>query len=371
MNNVKWGLLALLLSPVILASCGESEGAENTDAANPAAAVQAYAVVEKEVVGTDTYPASVVPLKEVALRPQVAGYITDIYMEDGAQVTEGQKLYEIDRSKYQAAYQQAEANLQSARANLARVQKDVDRYEALLEKEAIARQQVDYARADLQTAQAQVSSAEAQLRSAATDLEYSIIRAPFSGTVGISQVRIGTQVSPGQPVLNTISSEDPIAVDFVINEQEIPRFTKLRQSKGDSLFKIRLSDGTIYPHPGRLLAIDRAVNRQTGSIIVRLEFPNPERRLVAGMTVNAQVLNQDIGEQIVIPFKAVGQQMGEHFVYVIQGDTVAQRQLQLGTHVNDLVVVREGLQGGERIVVEGLQRLRQGARVEVVNADSE
>lgn len=369
--NYLW-LIALLASPLIYTSCDNSQGgAQQQRPGSAAVSVNAYQVSEKEVTGLDTYPGTVVPLNEVELRPQVAGYITDIFVEDGQKVSKGQKLYQIDRTKYQAAYQQAKANVQSAKANLDKVNKDLDRYERLNEQEAIATQRVDYARTEKETAESQVAAAEAQLASAATDLNYSVINAPFSGTIGISQVRVGAQVSPGQPLLNTISSDDPITVNFVINEKEIPRFTRLRQeTQSDSLFSIRLSDGTTYPKPGKLVTIDRAVDRQTGTITVRLSFPNPERQLIAGMTVNVQVLNQDIGEQVVIPYKAVTEYMGEYYVYVIQADSVLQRPLTLGTKVEDQVVVRDGLEEGESIVVEGIQRLRQGAKVQVASAQS-
>jgi len=364
-RNISW-LLAAVVGPLVLVSCG---GEQNTQQQNPAAAavpVNTYTVNEESVTGTDTYPGAVVPLKEVELRPQVAGYITNIYVRDGQRVTKGQRLYEIDRSRYQATYQQAQANLQSAKANLARVQKDLERYERLAEQEAIARQQVDYARTDVQTAQAQVASAEAQVSGAATEVGYATITAPFDGTIGISQVRVGAQVSPGQPLLNTISSTDPIAVDFVINEQEIGRFNQLTQGQQtDSLFTILLNNQTVYPYPGKIVAIDRAIGRQTGTTTVRLQFPNQDRTLVPGMTVDVRVLNQDIGEQLVIPYRAVTEQLGEYFVYVVQGDSAVQQNVTLGTRFGQNVVVREGLEQGKTIVLEGIQRLRQGAKVQV------
>jgi membrane fusion protein (multidrug efflux system) len=365
-RNLTW-LLAAIAGPMVLISCGGDQS--NSPQQNPATAavpVSTYKVVEQRVTGTDTYPGSVVPLNEVELRPQVSGYITDIYVQDGQRVKKGQKLYEIDRSKYQASYQQAQANLQSAKANLARVQKDLERYERLAEKEAIARQQVDYARTDVQTAQSQVAAAEAQLRSVSTDLGYSVINAPFDGIIGISQVRVGAQVSPGQPLLNTISSTDPMAVDFVINEQEIARFNNMLQGEQpDSLFTIRMNNGEKYPHNGKLLVIDRAIGRQSGTTTVRVQFPNKKSVLIPGMTVNVEVLNQDIGEQPVIPFKAVTEQLGEYFVYVVQADSVVQQNVTLGTRVGADIVVREGLKEGQAIVVEGIQKLRQGAKVQV------
>ncbi|WP_066837551.1 efflux RND transporter periplasmic adaptor subunit [Rufibacter ruber] len=359
-------LAAAALCAALLVSCGKKDAAPQGPMMGGPVPVNTYTVTQEHVVGTDSYPGTVVPLNEVELRPQVSGYISQIFVKDGQRVTKGQKLYEIDRTKYQAAYNQAQANVRSAQANLNRVQKDLERYENLAKQDAIARQRVDYARADVETARSQVAVARAQVASAATDLGYSIITAPFSGTIGISQVRVGSQVSPGQTLLNTISSEGPTGVDFVINEQELPRFNRLQQGKQpDSLFTLTLADGSRYAHTGKLSAIDRAVGLQTGTITVRVSFPNPNRQLVAGMTVTVNVLNQDIGQQITLPFKAVTEQLGEYFVYRVQGDSVVQQNIQLGTRFQDKIVAREGLEAGQTIVVEGIQKLRQGAKIQV------
>lgn len=348
-----------------LSSCGNSA---KTPPPAPVAAVTSYQVASKSVQGLDTYPATVVALNEIELRPQVGGYITQIFVQDGQQVTKGQKLYQIDQNKYLAAKNQGLAALASAKANLARIKKDVDRYERLDQNEAIAKQVLDNAKAELLAAEAQVQAAEAQVASAETDLGYSQITAPFAGRIGISQVRLGTQVSPGQPLLNTLSSTDPVQVDFVINEKEIPRFTKLMNATDspDSLFTLKLGDGSVYPLPGKLATIDRAVGRQTGTLNVRVEFPNSEGLLVPGMTGSLQVINADFGDQVVIPYKAVTEQMGEYYVYLIaQDSTVTQQTVKLGTVFGAEVAVREGLEPGQTIVVEGLQKLRQGAKVQI------
>lgn len=357
--------LSLILSlPVLLAACGTKGNAPQTNAMNAPVPVNAYTVSQQQVVGLDTYPATVVALQQVELRPQVAGYITNMYVQDGQQVTKGQRLYEIDRTRYQASYNQAQANLRSAQANLERVQKDAERYENLARQDAIARQRVDFARAELSTAQAQVAAARAGVSAASTDLRYSVITAPMSGRIGIAQVKVGSQVSPGQPLINTISNDDPIGVDFMITETQVARFNRLQQqAAADSTFSLQLSDGSTYPFPGKIQAIDRALNAQTGTIIVRVSFPNPDRHLIPGMSVVMQVRNADIGQQLVIPHKAVTEQMGEFYAYVIQGDSVVQNKLQLGTKVADKIVVREGLKAGDKIVMEGTQKLRPGAKI--------
>ncbi len=358
-------LAAAILTTVLLSGCGKKDAQQGQNPMNAPVPVNAYTVSEERVVGTDTYPGTVVPLQEVELRAQVTGYITQIFVQDGQKVTKGQKLYEIDRTRYQASYNQAQASLRSSQANLEKVRQDLERYENLAKQDAIARQRVDYARADLQTAQAQVAAAKAGLSSAANELSYSLITAPMSGTVGISQVKVGAQVSPGTTLLNTISAEDPIAVDIVINEKEIPRFTRLQNqtSAADSTFTIQFSDNSVYKFPGKIQAIDRAVNRQTGTITVRVSFPNPERALIAGMSVVLRVRNSDIGDQLVIPEKAITEQMGEYYAYKIQGDSVVQQKITLGSKAEGKIVVREGLKESDKIVVEGTQKLRPNAKI--------
>jgi membrane fusion protein, multidrug efflux system len=357
--------LSLLLGlPLLVAACGKKPDGPQTNPLNAPVPVNAYTVASEQVVGTDTYPGTVVPLQEVELRPQVSGYITNMYVQDGQLVQKGQRLYEIDRTQYQATYNQAQANLRSAQANLERVRRDAERYENLAKQDAIARQRVDYARAELGTAQAQVAAARAGVSGASTNLRYSVITAPMSGRIGISQVKVGSQVSPGQTLINTISNDNPVAVDIVINEREVPRFSRLQKTTAaDSTFTLQFSDGSTYRYPGHIQAIDRAIDAQTGTITVRVSFPNPDRHLIPGMSVVMRVRNADIGQQLVIPHKAITEQMGEFYTYVISGDSVIQNKVQLGTKVADKIVVRQGLKAGDRIVVEGTQKLRPGAKV--------
>lgn len=358
--NLKNILIAGLA--VVAAACS---GGNSAPRQMGPATVTTVKVEAKEVEGKDTYPATVVPVSEVELRPQLSGYITKIFVKDGEMVKKGEALYEIDRTKYLAAYNQAKANVATAEANLSRVQQDYKRYQSLQEKDAIASQTVDYAKADLLSAEAQLDAAKAQLSATTNDLQYSIIKAPFDGIIGIHQVRIGAQVSPGQPLLNTISSYDPMAVDFVINEKEIPRFNRLkREEQPDSLFTLSFSDKSAYPHNGHVIAIDRAVGRQTGTLTIRLGFPNPEQDLIPGMTVEVNVLNQDHGKQIAIPYRAVVEQMGEFFVYVEQNGQAHQQRVQLGTVAGRDIVIRDGLKGGETLIVDGLQKLREGTPIQ-------
>ncbi|WP_370549991.1 efflux RND transporter periplasmic adaptor subunit [Hymenobacter sp. BT559] len=358
---------ALLLAG-LLAACGKKEEAKQAGPP-PATPVAVYKVQAEDVVSADTYPATVVPLNEVQLLAEVTGYLTDIYVQDGQKVTKGQRLYAIDRTRYAAAADQARAQLQVARTNYVRVAKDAERYRRLAEQDAIALQQVDISKADVANAQSQIAAAQAALRSVELDVRHSVITAPLTGTIGIAQVKLGGLVTQGQTLINTVSAEDPIAVDVNIGEQDIARFTKLQQAKGvrqDSVFTLQVPGGQTYKLPGKIVTIDRAVDPQTGTLKVRVQFPNPRRLLKAGMNTTLRVLNQDTGEQLVIPARAVTEQMGEFYVYVV-GDSskVSQRKVLTGTKVKDKTVVRQGLKAGETIVTDGIQNLHEGSKIQV------
>lgn len=356
------GLLALV-------SC---EKKQKQPTALPPTPVNVAEVQKQDAIYYDEYQGTVVALNKVELRSQVAGYITGIYFREGEVVAQGKELYEIDRRKYVAAYNQAEASLASAQANLVKAQKDVDRYTYLEKQDAIAKQTVDQATATFETSKAAVESARAQVASAKTDLSYSIITAPFTGRIGISQVKLGAQVSPGTTLLNTISSEHPIGVDFVVNEQDITRFYALQKKSTDSTFKLQLSDGsTIYNKPGRILAIDRGVNNQTGTTTVRVEFPNNEDVLKDGMSCVVKVLNGQSGRQLVIPYKAVNEQMGEFFVFVSQDTIAKQHKVTLGPKIGTNVVVLSGINEGDKVITEGFQRLRDGGKIVLGNPAAE
>lgn len=356
----------LIIGAALAAACGNKQQ-QNQAGGPPALPVTTATVTEEIVVGKETFPGTVVALNETELRAEVNGYITGISVADGATVAKGQKLYEIDRTRYEAAVEQAQASLAIAEANLNRVGRDVERYRKLAEQDAIAKQTLDYAETDLSNAEAQVASAKAALVTANTNLERSTIKAPFSGTIGIAQVRMGALVSAGTTLINSISSTNPIAVDFPINERNIQRFNELQRSgivERDSIITLTLSGGALFSKPGKITAIDRAVDPTTGTITVRASFPNPDGLLRAGMNTTVQVSSQSESKQLVIPYRAVIEQLGQSAVFVVtDSSTVDQRIVQLGTRVEDRIVVRNGLKLGETVVTDGLLNLRPGAKV--------
>ena len=365
--NKKHLLSALLIgSAIFWQSCGSKDGAKQQQAAPGEMAIPVSTVtVEQQIVsGIKSYPATVVPLQETEIRAEVSGYITKIYVADGAFVSQGQSLYEIDRVRYQAAVDQAKANLEIAKANLDRVEKDLQRYQTLAEKDAIAKQTLDYATTDVNNQKAQVQAAQAALITAQTNLQRSIIKAPFSGVVGISQVRNGALVSPGTTLLTTISAIDPIAVEFQISEKEIAEFSAYQSGKASTEISVALPDGSIYDKAGRVATMDRAVDRTTGTLKVRATFSNRENTLRAGMNLTTSVKSTSSSEQLIIPFKAVRDELGVYNVFVVNDSSRAEQKIvQLGLKVEDKVVVLSGVEAGQKIVVDGIMNVRSGAKV--------
>jgi len=347
----------------VAAACG------NKGPAGPAAPPAVSVAVSEVKAGNASYyaeyPAIVRALNEVELRAQVSGYITGIYFKEGDRVKKGQKLYSIDPQQSEGAYQQALANLKVQESNQLKAKQDVDRYRKLNESDAIAKQQVDYAEAAYEAAQKQVEAAKAVVSSVQTNVRYTTISAPFDGTIGISAVRLGASVSPGTTLLNTISTDDPIGVDITIDQKEIYHFSQLAQKSAprDSIFRLAFG-ADMYPYPGHLSVIDRAVDPQTGTLRVRFTFDNPDHGLRSGMSAKLKLLSK-ANDAVIIPFKAVTEQLGEFFVYVADSSKVTQRKISLGQQIGRDIVIRDGLKPGETIVIEGVQNLREGSAITI------
>lgn len=382
MNRVIFN--TILVSCLILSACKQKQTPPS-----PEIPVNLMKVKEQKVLYYDKYPSTTAALSQVSLLSQVQGAITGIYFTEGGLVKKGQKLYDIDKRIYQANYDAAIANLKVSEGNLVQAQQDADRYEYLNKYNAVAKQLYDHAIITLQNSQAQVKSSEEAVKSAKTNLNYASVYAPFDGTIGFSQVKLGNVVSVGSTILNTVSTDDPMAVDFIINEKQLPKFEQFQHAKNqerDSLFTILLPDNSLYPATGKITVIDRAVDSQTGSIRVRLVFPNPKHNLRVGMSCLVRVHNQDTNLQLVLPNKAVVEQMGEYFVFVAKDTLVNnpkagadsaknkmhallahQKKVQTGQTIGPNVVIKTGINKGDRVIVDGLQSLHEGSKITTAN----
>ena len=350
---------------LMLSSCG-AEKAKEQQGPPPAVPVTITEVTTTNAVYNDEFPGTVSALNQINLTSQVSGYVTGVFFKDGDIVRKGEKLYSIDARIYKANYQQAVADLQVQESNQLKAQKDADRYHELDKHDAIAKQQVDYADAALQASKKQVMASKANVAAVSSNVRFANIFAPFTGTIGISQVKQGTAVVAGQTIMNTVSSDNPVAVDFTVDQKDIYHFIQLQQkkeNKSDSIFTIAFGSD-VYPEPGHISMIDRAVDPQTGTIKVRLVFPNDKDMLKPGMNTTVRVKNSASINATMIPAKAISELLGEFFVYVV-GDSskVSQRKVVEGQTIGNNIIIKSGLKPGEKIVVEGIQNLHEGSRI--------
>lgn len=321
------------------------------------------------VTEENTYPGTVVALKEVELRADVVGYVIDIPVKDGQQVTKGQVLYRIDQTRYTASLNQATSRLRIAESNQQRIQRDVSRYERLKEGNAVASQIYDDALTALSNAEQELVSAKAEVENAKVNLDYATVRAPFDGTIGFSSVRPGALVNPGQTALNVISSNDPIGLDFFADEKSILFYYEMEKNEElatkDSIFQLTLANRDAYPFPGKIENIDRAVDPGTGTIQIRLSFPNPDGLLKPGMSNRLTVRKPVSGQKITVPHRALVERLGETYVFVVDEGKALQQRVLTGIRTKDRIVIEDGLAEGQHVIVAGIQRLSDGDPIQI------
>ena len=286
----------------------------------------------------------------------------------------GQLLYTIDAREYRAQVATAEANLASAEANLARARQDVERYEPLLAENAISQQVYDNAVAAAKEAEAQVRASRAAITEARLGVEYAEVRAPMTGRIGASQVFEGALITAGQTLLATISDDDPAWVYFSLSESELLDYMRrygATEPAADSVQRyvhLTLSDGTHYPHPGRISFTDRALDPTTGTYTLRAEFPNPNHAAGArDCSLASASRPRSARRAIVVPDRAVQQQLGRYFVTAVgDGDVAEARPVTLGPRVGNKWVVDEGSRGWRSY---RRRRLAEGAPGHAAQAD--
>ncbi|HXV77451.1 MAG TPA: efflux RND transporter periplasmic adaptor subunit [Candidatus Polarisedimenticolaceae bacterium] len=315
---------------------------------------------------------------EIEIRARVEGFLESVDFEEGKFVDKGQLLYTIDPKPFEAALAEAQARLAQAEADLARAHQDVVRYEPLVAKNAISRQEYETAVAIERAQRSAVEAARATATSAQLDLGYTRVVAPDAGLAGKTEVYPGTLVGRGQSTLLTrISKIDPIHTRFTIAERDYLHYARRseeRRAEGDDLpLEMVLADGSLHPHPGRFVFIDRNVDPQTGTILLEAAFPNPGAIVRPGQFARVRAAVDLKRDAVLVPQRAVQELQGIYNVAVIGDDgKVEMRMVEPGERLDSMWVIDSGLEAGERIVVEGLQKVRPGVVVqaEMVSLDA-
>ena len=360
--------LALAL-PLFLNAC--SDGTETgSDADKPFPGIVAEVVTEKAVSDETTFVGQTRSSQSVDIQARVKGTLLERPFQEGQQVKEGAVLYKIDPSQFDADLLAAQATLAKAQASSDEKNLTLARYQALVDKNSpgVSEAQYDIALSQAKQADAEVSSGKADVANAQLNLGYATITSPLTGRAGISAVDVGNIIGPESGVLVTVVALDPIEVDFSVGERVYLDYMEARQAGTAKAFtpQIRLADGKLYPHKGEFYVVNNEVDPATGTIALRLKFPNPDRLLLPGQYVTVLLTGDEPEKQVVVPQAAVQQNQSGPFVLVVDAnDQVRSRAIKTGQRVGTGIVVTAGLVPGQTIVVEGIQKVRPGAKVKV------
>lgn len=352
--------MALLLM-VGVAGCGKKAAPVAGDVG-----VKSMKVIQRDTPLKYEYTGFVEAKDEVQVKSKVTGTIVQKLVNGGDYVEAGQLLYVIDPRTYQNSVLNAQANLANAQATLTNAQRDAARYQTLYEQGAVSKQTADQYNTQLAQAQAAVNAQQAILASSQVDVSDTQIRAPFAGKIDTNPLAEGSFVTASSTVLTSISASDPMRVRFSVSENDYLDMMKGNTNNGSQLqdVTLTLSDGSVYPQKGVVSQVDRGVSDSTGTLTLKADFNNPNGLLLPGMFANITLTGATIPNAVLIPQRAVSDVMYKHFVYVVKSDnTVAMKEVQLGARIGKLWLVKSGLTGDETIVVEGLQKLRDGAKV--------
>src|SRR5712671_4902673 len=302
-------------------------------------------------------------LEKVDLRARVQGFLGSRLFKEGEDVKEGQVLFTIEREPFEAVVDQRKAQLAAAEATFANSDQQLQRTTELARKGNAPIAQLDQRTAEQRQAKAAVMEAEANLRDAQIQLSYTDIKTPISGRIGRAAVSPGNLVGPDTGVLATVVQEDPMQVLFSVTQREMLE-ARETEPTGKVRARVRLADGALYSEKGRIDFFDVQVNPRTDGQTVRAMFPNPDDILTSGQTVRVIIEEKGGDKVVVIPQSAIAIDQTGPYVFVVgENNTVEQRRLKLGTNREGLAVVEDGIKPGDRVVVQGQQRIRAGMTV--------
>jgi len=362
---------AFITSAGLLAACGRGQ----QQAAPAAPKVTVATPAKRSIVDQDEYVGRFVAVDSVEIRAQVSGYLDKVHFQDGQMVKQGDLLFTIDSRPFQNTLDQARANLEQAKSNVTFTQSDLARGQQLLRDRTISEQIFEQRAQAARNAQAAVAANEALVRQAEINLEWTELRAPISGRIGDRRVSPGNLViggtSTNTTLLATIVSIDPIRFEFTFDEAALLRYDRLAREgstgvtgRGATPVRLKLLDEQEFAHSGRMDFVDNVIDRATGTIRARAQFDNADRLFTPGLFARVQVPASDPYQALLVPEEAIGTEQVRKFVYVVGDDSIARQHfVKLGQTIDDLRVIKEGVSANDRVVINGLMRVRIGQKV--------
>lgn len=354
---------------LLLSGCDSTPAAHAQGGPPMAPPVTAAAALARTVTEFDEFSGRLDAVEKVELRPRVSGYIERVGFAQGAEVRKGDLLVEIDPRPFEQEVRRAEQQVASAKTRFDLASGELGRVEKLVESGAVSRQELDERASARRDAESALKTAQSSLETANLNLGYTKVRAPISGRTGRAEYTAGNFVTAGQTLLTTLVSIDPIYAVFEADEQAFLKYADLsRRAAGVRAAKnavfMGLANEAGYPHKGVIEFVDNRLNPQTGTILARALFDNRERRFTPGLFARIRLAGNSSYNAVLVDDRAVGTDQSKRFVLVVGADgNAAYREVKLGSMVDGLRIVREGLKSGEVIVVNGLQRVRPGMPV--------
>lgn len=355
--------LIISLLAVSVVSCGEADNGAGQQP--PAAAVSVALVSARNITEWDDFSGRIEAVNRVELRPRVSGYLTKVHFDEGSVVAQGDLLFSIDDREYQAALAFADADILRAKTRVAVASEERDRGEKLRAAQAISAEELEQRDGELSQAKADLASAKAQRQTAALNIEFAQIKAPITGRIGAALVREGNLVTPGDTLLSTLVSIDPIHVVFEGDERIYLKYQARAREGGrpssrsaPNPVRVGLASDSDYPYTGTMNFVDNTINPATGTIQGRAVLDNPDGFLIPGLFARVKLLGVSSADALLITNVAVLTDQDRKFVYVVTDDNKAvRRDITLGDEVEGLRIVTEGLSAGDRIVVNGIRKI--------------
>ena len=359
-----WPVLAV--AALLLASCADQQSEE----APPPPGVMVQAVAQQQISDSIKFIGRTTAINEVSVRSRVEGYLIERVFEEGADVSKGDLLFRIDPETYEAALAAARGSVAEHEAALVRAEKDLKRYKELGEKAFASQQDVDQAQSDKLQAEAQLQSAMARVDEAEINLKHTSIISPIDGRIGRAVVSVGNLVDASTGELAHVVELEPMYATFNVSEKLLLEVRQQHQKAAvdedvDKIaVQLELPNGKVYAHKGVIDFADNQVNQRTGAIVVRARFDNPEKLLVPGINVLIRLSSDKLEDVLVVPQAAVQEDQAGKFVLLVDQDNrVEKRLLKLGRQHGGDWIVADGLQPGEQVIVEGVQKVRAGMEV--------
>ena len=363
--------MVLLMVGVFFLSCKGEKNKQKMPPQN----IKVYEVKAKNVPVYEEFVGQIYGEKDIPIRARVEGFLEKISFQEGSRIKKGQLLYTIDSDPFMEEVVAKKSMVSQAETILTQMNSDLNRVKPLAEMDAVSKRDLDMAQAQRDAAISALEAAKADLKVAQINLGYTKLYAPISGIIGRTLAREGEFVGkdPNPVILNTVSELKNVRVQFFLSENEyllvarnfIDNYNNKKEKK-EEVFGIELvlTDGSLYKHKGKIDFIDRNIDASTGTILIQATFPNPDRLLRPGQFARVKIRVNDLDNSFIVPQKSVSELQGQYSLFIVNKDNkVETRQIETGSKVGDFIIVTKGIKNNDKVILEGLQKIKPGMEV--------